>query len=177
MKVNQLIPKATLGCALVGAVSLSIVGVAAAVDAVSRPAPEAIPTTQAVTFTIPQQTHFTPASPLNITLGTFGGTGTRAYVVNFAGTIAPHSVDGLEEHVNCELRIGTRIIGKAFHAASGGALPSSSYIYQSMAITGTFNATAGQKLKLACTTLNTSDVIMENGHVVTQMVASQSGGV
>jgi hypothetical protein len=137
-----------------------------------------VPNTAGVTYTVPT-THLADATPLNITLGTYPTTGSSAPTVAlFTSSLSARSSSG-EEHVHCDLTIGSpaRIIGSSDQAGTGSILPSTSYQQSTIAITGTYTAALGEPLKLACTTQGVSDAILFNAHVVITRVASQSGGV
>jgi hypothetical protein len=153
------------------AATVGVLGIAAAAGAVGS---ATVPNTKAVTFKVPK-THV----PATITLGTYGSLSAKPATAVFAGNLGAVSSSG-EEAVHCDLTIGSpaRVIGFFDQEGSGVSLPSTSYVRETVAITGTFTPASGENLALKCTTrAGTSDAILFSGNVVVTQVKSQTGGV
>jgi hypothetical protein len=153
--------------------TVGVLGIAAAAGALSS---ATVPNTKAVTFKVPK-THVTGSA--TITLGTYDALSAKPATAVFAGNLGAVSSSG-EEAVHCDLTIGSpaRVIGFFDQEGSGVHLPSTSYVRETVAITGTFTPAAGENLALRCTTrAGTSDAILFSGNVVVTQVKSQTGGV
>jgi hypothetical protein len=133
----------------------------------------------AATYTIPK-THVAPSAKIHIASfapGEFSQYGGTAILT---GSIAAVSTTG-QENVSCNLLLtgtgpsgtGTAVIGQFYQEGTGAILKSSAYPTTSVAITGTFTASAvGEGLQLSCTS-TAHDAIFEFGHLV--LIQSYNG--
>jgi len=155
------------------AVAMTIVAAATAAYALLG---GTVPTQKgAITYTVPK-VHVSDSGPLNVLLGTYPH-GAFSELAILTGSLAPRSLTG-EEHVQCELTIGSRIVGSFDQADIGGILPSTGYGTTSIAITGTYVAHSGESLRLLCNTSGVSDALLLDTHVVVlnNLVHGQVGG-